>query len=150
MINFKLRTKNLVKKFNTRNPNEIAKELGITIVEKDFSEDLPKGLFKKILGVKFIVINTSRVKDELERKYVLAHELGHALYHSSDCAFFLHDHTLFQRGKFEIEADKFAAELLIDESKLEEYPPVSMTTDELSKIYGVPCKLVEYKFKNNK
>ena len=74
---------------------------------------MPKGLFKKILGKKFIVINLTKIKDNYDRNFALAYELGHSLYHSSSTAFFLHDHTFYKRGKFEIEANMFAAELLI-------------------------------------
>ncbi len=54
----------------------------------------------------------------MSKNIVLAHELGHALlhYHKSTC--YLREYTLFPRGRIENEANKFAAELLIDVKKI--------------------------------
>lgn len=149
MINYKVRVRNLVRKYHTRNPYKLAKSLGIEVCEFFLSEDMPKGLFKKILCKKFIVINLTKIKDEYDRDFALAHELGHALYHSSNTAFFLHDHTFYQRGRFEIEANKFAAELLINEKELDKHILQNMSIDQLSCYFGVPKELVQYKFKRN-
>ena len=147
MVNFKVRTRNLVRKHNTRNPYRIAIDKNIEIYEQYLSCDMPAGFFKKILSQKFIVLNLTKIKDEYDRDYVLAHELGHALFHSNDEAFFLHDHTLYRRGRFEIEADKFAAELLINEKEIDKYSLDEMCTSQLCSYFGVPSHLIEYKFK---
>lgn len=146
MINFKIRVRNLVRKYNTRDPYKIAKELKIEIYEKYMSKDMPKGLFKKILRKKFIVINLTRIKNEQDKEFAVSHELGHAIFHSSDVAFFLHDHTFYQRGRFEIEANKFAAELLIDEKDIDKYSLENICINQIASYFGVPKELVEYKF----
>lgn len=147
MINFKIRVRNLVRKYSTRNPYKIAKELKIQICEKYMSADMPKGLFKKILGKKFIVINLTRITNKQDKEFTIAHELGHAIFHSSDSAFFLHDHTFYQRGRFEIEANKFAAELLIDEKDIDKCYLENICINQIASYFGVPKELVEYKFK---
>lgn len=146
MRNYKLKVNNLIKKYNTRNPYALAKFLGIEIIEDYFSESMPMGFFKKILKQKFIIINLTKVKSESDYNFVLAHELGHAVQHSSNDAFFLHDHTFYQRGKFEIEANKFAAQLLIDENKIDPLILENMTIKQIALCLNVPKELVEYKF----
>ena len=69
---------------------------------------------------------------------------------SSNSAFFLHDHTFYKRGKFEIEANEFAAELLIDEDKIYKIYLMSCSIDQLASVYAVPIELVQYKFLKNK
>lgn len=114
MFKYREKVRSLVKKFKTRDPFAIARELGIIIKYKYLSNTFPKGMFKKILKRRYIILNMSIIIDENELRIVMAHELGHAIMHSSDSAFFLHDHTFYSRGKFEKEANAFAAELLID------------------------------------
>ncbi|WP_434304198.1 ImmA/IrrE family metallo-endopeptidase [Clostridium botulinum] len=146
MINYKVRVRNLIRKHHTRSPYRLCNELGIEIHECFLTENMPKGFFKKILGKKFIVMNLTRVKDEYDKEFILAHELGHALYHSSDNAFFLHDHTFYQRGKFEVEANKFAAELLIDEKEIDKVCLQNMNIEQLGCYFGVPKELISLKF----
>ena len=46
-------------------------------------------------------------------RFVLAHELGHAVLHNDNGSkFFIDEYTCFAPGKFELEANKFAANLL--------------------------------------
>ncbi len=146
MINYKIRVRNLIRKYNTCNPYKLATLLNIEVLVMNLSLDMPKGIFKKVLGTKFIIINSSRVLNEADKDFILAHELGHAIFHSSDRAFFLHDHTFYQRGRFEIEANKFAAELLIDEKEIDEITLNEMTITQISSYFNVPKELVEYKF----
>ena len=95
---------------------------------------------------KFIIINITTINDEFDLKMVLAHELGHAIRHCSMSAFFLHDHKLYNRGKFEREANEFAAELLIDENDLDKFYLENCSIDQLACCYKVPTTLNKYKF----
>src|SRR3712207_1596140 len=106
--------------------------------ECNLSHDMPKGLFKKMLGKKFIVLNLTRIENEYEKQFVLAHELGHAILHSSDTTFFLHDHTFCNRGRFELEANKFAAELLINEKYLDACCLETLSIEQLAAYFCVP------------
>jgi Zn-dependent peptidase ImmA (M78 family) len=141
-MNLHTRVKNLVRKYGTRNPEKLAKELGIEIIKKPFNRTM--GFFKKELRRKFIVVNSSLSEDL--QQIIIAHELGHALLHSADTAIFMHEYTFFSRGKYEVEANKFAAELLIDEKDLDKHYIENMGIDQLACYYGVPRELVEYKF----
>lgn len=148
MVYCKKRAKYYIKKYKTRDPFIIARELGTSVEFKNLSINSPRGIFKKILGKKFIVINMSRIESPSELKMVLAHELGHTILHSSDSAFFLHDHTLYARGKFEREANIFAAELLIDTDILDKHYVESYSIEQLSSFLNVPIELVKIKFNN--
>ena len=113
-MNIKLRVKNLEKKYGTRDPYKLCKRLKINIIYMDLGEI--KGIYKKVVTNKFIVINENL--DKFCQKVVLAHELGHAILHHSKEIQALKDYDLFPRytNQIEIEANTFAAELLIDDT----------------------------------
>lgn len=113
LMNIKLRVKNLEKKYGTRDPYKLCKRLKINIIYMDLGEI--KGIYKKVVTNKFIVINENL--DEFCQKVVLAHELGHAILHHSKEIQALKDYDLFPRfsNQIEVEANTFAAELLIDD-----------------------------------
>lgn len=148
-MDYKKKVRSLVRKYKTRNPYDIAKELGITVRLEQLSPYSPKGIFKRVLRRKFIIINMTRITNEIDLEMVLAHELGHAVRHCSDSAFFLHDHTLYARGKFEKEANEFAAELLIDENELDEFYLQNCSLDQIALCYEVHVELIKYKFNQN-
>lgn len=145
-MNYKRKAKYYIQKYKTRDPFTIAKELGIIIKYKYLSNNSPRGLFKKILKRKFIILNMTRITSNNDLKMVMAHELGHAILHSSDSTFFLHDHTLYARGKFEREANIFAAEILIDINSLDEHSVYNYSIDQLAIYFNVPVELVKVKF----
>ncbi|WP_322006507.1 ImmA/IrrE family metallo-endopeptidase [Clostridium butyricum] len=149
LLKYKKKVENLVKRFKTRDPFTIAKELGIIIKYKNLSSDFPKGMFQKHLRRKFIILNMNRIYDENELRMVMAHEFGHAILHSDDIAFFLHDHTFYSRGRFEREANAFAAELLIDTNLIDEVHMKNYSINQLACFYSVPAKLIKIKFNIN-
>ncbi|MDO6353567.1 ImmA/IrrE family metallo-endopeptidase [Caloramator sp. CAR-1] len=140
--NMHARVKHLVQKYGTRNPEKLAREMGIVVIKRPFNKTM--GFFKKALGKKFIVVNSNL--PYTHQLIVIAHELGHALYHSSNSEIFLHEYTLFPRGKYEVEANRFAAELLINEKELDKYQFENMTVEQIAAYFEVPKELVEYKF----
>ena len=108
-MNIKLRVLNLISKYRTRNPFKLAKSLGIIVKFVDLGE--VRGLFKKILKRKYIFINSNL--SEFDQKLVCAHELGHAILHSSNRIQFLIDNTkILRKSKIEDEANLFASWLL--------------------------------------
>ena len=118
-MNIALRVRNLIKRHETRDPFRIAEELGIIIKYKPYEET--KGYFLKVNTNKFIVINSNL--SELEQLVVCSHELGHALLHANNKYALVYekggamvqDFTLFPVNSiYENQANKFAAELLMD------------------------------------
>lgn len=142
MINIRVRVRHLFQKYGTRNPEQLAKELNVIIVKKPFKKTL--GFFKRELGRKFIVVNSNL--DEANQLLVIAHELGHALLHGTAGDSYLHEYTLFPRGRYENEANKFAAELLIDECNIDKVSLQNLSINQLSCYFRVPERLIMHKF----
>lgn len=142
MLNIHARVKHLIQKCGTRNPHTIADYLGINVLYKYYSNST-KGYFIKILTNKFIIINSNIPNHEKE--IVLAHELGHAILHHNKDIKFIREFTLFPTGRYENEANKFAAELLINEN-IDKCYIENMSIDQLAAYFCVPKELVKYKF----
>ena len=58
MINIKLRVKNLVNKYTTANPFELAKELNIKVLLLDLPNSI-NGFLVRVLQRKYIILNTN-------------------------------------------------------------------------------------------
>ena len=99
----RLRIKNLIKKYNTSDP-------AILCIYDDLG-DL-KGYYKHPRGRKVIVVNS--LLSKFAQIIVLAHELGHAILHSGSTVALMHKHILQYSNIMENEANKFAAELLLN------------------------------------
>lgn len=126
----------LVKKYDTTNPFELASYLGISV----FFEELGSinGYYNKQLRMKQIHINCNL--PEHIQKFTCAHELGHALLHPNSNTPFLKNHTGLLIDRLELEADKFAINLLIPESELLEYQ--NFTAEQLSRLFGYHERLI--------
>lgn len=131
----------LKRKYDTNSPFTIASGLGIKIIYEDLGSI--NGYYNKMLRMKQIHIN--RNLPEHMKKFTCAHELGHALLHPNANTPFLKNNTLLSVDKLEIEANKFATELLIDDSVLEENR--ELTTGQLSRMLGYHEKLIELRLK---
>ena len=109
----------LMKKYETNNPEVLADYLNVTIIRMPL-EDMVAGFYKIIKRRKYIFLNTD-IDDENFMRVVSAHELGHAIMHPKENCAFMKNHTLFLTSRLEIEANTFAAYLLISNQYIEEY-----------------------------
>lgn len=140
-MDIKKNVNKLVRKYKTRNPFEMIKGMNVILV------------FYPLQGVRgfyqyFQRNNIIYISEELsdnEKFFVLAHELGHMVLHKKSNAIFMDTRTQFNTTKYEIEANKFAMELLIDDSVLEENR--ELTTEQLSRMLGYNEKLIELRLK---
>lgn len=132
---------NLIQKYGTNDPFEIAKRQNIAVVFSDLKEVY--GFYNYSRRFKFIHIN-STIELYLQR-YCCAHELGHANLHHDINTPFLKNHTLFSTNKIEVEANKFAVELLMPDSCLYEFENTNMSVHEAAQVYGVPQEFAELK-----
>lgn len=108
-MNIKLRAKNLIERCGTKNLFRICEKLKIDIIFTNIGDI--KGFYNSVLGNKYIIIN--EMLSEAEAKVVLAHELGHAILHSTRCTRFMLDYTnIIRTAKQEKEANEFASYLL--------------------------------------
>lgn len=109
MLNIKLRVKNLVNKYRTGDPFQLAGDLGIEIVRLPLPDDI-RGFLVNVLRRKYIVLN-----DDLcyaAEKVTVCHELGHARLHTG-YEYYLHpDRTVYVSSRLESEANEYAAHLL--------------------------------------
>ncbi len=116
------RVKNLIKKHKTNCPFELAECLNINVWYSEFGDGC-RGFYLKTLRRRYIAIN-SALSEEWQ-KFVCAHELGHDRLHSGYMGYyFIEQHTLFNPGKFERQANLFAMNLLIGNNKPDEDEPI--------------------------
>ena len=107
----------LIRKYSTRDPFTIAGMLGITVRFIDTKKQ--KGYCKILLNNSFIFISEN-MSPQLQRM-TCAHELGHLLLHRDALRkkMFLAEMELFDiTDRRELEANQFAANLLIDDEEL--------------------------------
>lgn len=110
----------LIHKFKTNNPFEIIDSYKNIILCKISLDTDINGLYQYHKGVKFIYINSNL---SIEKQTVVcAHELGHALLHTKINVCFFKENTFFSTSKFEVQANMFAAELLLPDSLIQRYP----------------------------
>lgn len=130
-----------VRKYETRDPHRLAEELGILVYRHDLGDCQGCYLYIKRRKVIFLSQNL----EERDENMVLGHELGHAVLHRKQNCYFLRNKTLFLPG-VEREANIFAAELLIPEEIIREYPEYSV--EQLSRLLGYREEFVRLKLKN--
>ena len=70
-----------------------------------------------------------------------AHELGHMILHKESNALFMDSRTHLNVDSYEIEANKFAMELLVSDEILEENR--EFTIEQLSRMLGYHEKLIK-------
>ncbi len=103
-----------------------------------------KGFYVCENGKRYIVINNEL--DEITRRVVCAHELGHDMLHRELSIGGIRENTMFLKGnKTEREANLFAAEMLLtDEAVLSGIEYVSDPETAAFEL-NVPVELLEYK-----
>ena len=133
----------LLENYGTLNPFELCDCLDIKILKSDLGNEI-KGFFQRTpTGYEVIHINSEACEHEM--KYICAHELGHAILHTSISLSFFIENSMQVKNKYEIQADKFAAELLIDYEIIDEVYS-ELNIEQLSSTFCVPSKLIKYKF----
>lgn len=129
------------RKTGTADPFAIADQLGILYQICDLQFE---GCYMFLKNHRYIFINQSL--SEHEQRLVMAHELGHALLHRKENCYFIRNKTLLLNSKKEIEANKFAMELLLPDSFFDEYR--EFTIEQISRMAGYHQKLIELRLNN--
>jgi Zn-dependent peptidase ImmA (M78 family) len=132
---------NLIKKYDTDNPFELADCLKIKVMHESLGH--VRGFYQSCPKNKVIHLNNEL--DDLQRLLVCSHELGHAILHAKLNIVFIEKNTFYVKNKFEIEANKFASELLIQDGIMNKYPEY-YTLEQIAACINMPKELLELKF----
>lgn len=141
-MNIKRLVDSLVRKYNTRNPFEIISNLNAIVVFYPLHG--VKGFYQYFQRNNIIYIDET-LSDQ-EKLFVCAHELGHMILHRKANAIFMDSRTRLNTTKYEIEADRFAIDLLLSDADIEEH--LDFTTTQFSRLFGYSRKLVELRLKD--
>lgn len=129
----------LVRKYQTRDPFRIARALGYVVIRTPLKGI--RGFCQKLNRRQVIYVDSNL--PEPEARFVCAHEIGHLLMHRGYNRIFMDTNTYFPVNRQEIEASRFAVDLLYDDDDLRfflEYP-VQLAADYM----GVSTALAEYR-----
>jgi len=107
-MRLKRMAESLVRKYKTRNPFEIAEALGYVVVAAPLKGI--RGCYQQMKRCTIIYI--AQDLPYWDAAFVCAHEIGHVLLHRGCNRMFLDTHAYFKVDKYEIEADKFALNLV--------------------------------------
>ena len=136
-VDIKRKANQLVRLFGTRDPFEMIKGMNVILVF--YPLDGVRGFYQYFKRNNIIYIDESLSRHD--QQFVCAHELGHMFLHKRSNALFMDTRTQFNTSRYELEADKFAMNLLVSDSFLEEY--ASFSVEQLSRLLGYDQKLVE-------
>ena len=129
----------LVRKFKTRDPFRIAEDLGIVVIITPLQGI--RGFYQYLQRCSIIYIDSSL--GDQDARFVCAHEIGHALLHRGCNRIFMDTHTYFAVNRYEVEANRFAVNLLFDDTDLKDFLeyPIQIAADCM----GVSLELAEYR-----
>lgn len=134
----------LVNKHGTRNPEILIKALKINLVYMEATQAL-LGMYRIILRNRYIFIpnNVGSLKNT-----VLAHELGHDQLHRKECmggASFHESRIFHDTSRYEMEANIFAAHLLIPDEDILSIIKYASSDRSLANELGVDINLLNLK-----
>lgn len=129
----------LVRKYRTRDPFRIAQDLGYVVIRCPMKGI--RGFYQK-LHRRHVIYIDSDLPDP-EARFVCAHEIGHVLLHRGCNRVFTDTNTYFTVNRQEVEANRFAVDLLYDDDDLRFFLdyPVQLSADFM----GVSIELAEYR-----
>ena len=131
----------LARQYQTHDPFEIARCLKIEI---QFGNPGCAGCYMFLKNHRYVFLNHDL--SDMERRIVMAHELGHALFHRRLNCYFIRNKTLFLTDRIEREANRFAAELLIPDDLIYRYE--GFTCRQIAYSEGLNEELLKLKFEN--
>lgn len=128
-----------VKKYDTRNPFRLAEYLNVEVQTGPLGSRA--GCYMFLKNHKCIFLNEDL--EEHERTLVMAHELAHSIMHRKENCYFIRNKTLLLTSKMEIEANTFAAELLIPDELIYENP--GMPREQIARLSGYNEMIMKFK-----
>lgn len=131
----------LIELHGTNDPFKLAELIGLIVASKDIGS--LNGVYCCTDELKCIIINEN--VDEVTAKVICAHELGHSILHENEKGFLDSSDTwLSPKNKSlpEIEANHFAADLLISDEDLFDLASYEYTIDQMAVKLGVHTELL--------
>lgn len=136
----------LKNRFKTNNPFEIAEMCNIIIRYEPLKK--VKGMYTIQERCSFIILN-NKLDEDMER-VVIFHEIGHNFLHkeyAATAAF--SEHSLCDMtSKFEVEANTFAVNYLVEDKDIEEAAEDGYTSQQIACSMRVPVELIMIKLKD--
>ncbi|PKM74785.1 MAG: hypothetical protein CVU92_04745 [Firmicutes bacterium HGW-Firmicutes-17] len=132
----------LIKKHGTNDPFELCKFLDYNVLFCDLP-NCTNGFYQYVLRNNIIYINNER--SEREQRIICGHELGHGILHKRTNTIYLDSRTFIKTGVYEIEADRFNAEMLIRED-IKEFE--GLCSSQIADCLNLTENLVNLKFRN--
>ncbi len=129
---------NLVQAGGTRDPVRLCQFMGIKLIFTELPVSTQGFYMNTSLG-QAIVVNEALSPEAVPA--CIAHELGHACLHGELNSIFLLEKTELVVGRYEREADLFAATLLIDPQDPEMF--AASTVEEIAQVVHLPVSVVE-------
>lgn len=126
------RVDHLVRFYKTRDPFEMIKGMNVILVT--YPLEGVRGFYQYFQRNNIIYLDEN-LSDQ-ERRFVLAHELGHMMMHKSSNAIFMDTRTQFNTSKYEQEANLFAMELLLPDQMLNDYMQAGYSAEQLARVTG--------------
>ncbi|HEY8362275.1 MAG TPA: ImmA/IrrE family metallo-endopeptidase [Tissierellaceae bacterium] len=133
--------KKLIRKYNTRNPFELAYALNISIKFYDFKK--LKGFYTYYKRNRYIGINRNLSKEE--QMLCCAHEIGHDQLHRH-LTYYMKDYDFFTNIKTEHQANLMAAYILIPDDLLDKYSKHNYTIEQIAAMENLCPDLIKLRF----
>lgn len=141
-MDIRKKVQQLIRRHGTNDPERLARTMGINVIYIDLGGSV-YGTYLKYKRVKTILIDAERTPEHL-RRFVLAHELGHAVCTPDANTSWISAYTLaLNTDRIEREANTFAVELLLPDSFIRENEGCSIY--QLARLRGVPEELAGLK-----
>jgi Zn-dependent peptidase ImmA (M78 family) len=135
----------LMKKHKTNNPFELCDALGFMVLEVPLTG--VRGFYQYYRKNNLVYIDVGLL--EQVKRFVCAHELGHALMHKDTNAIYLDTRTFLKTSIYEKQANQFAINLLFPQDEFfAEYK--ECTISQTSQCLNVSEELLEYRLKEIK
>lgn len=134
----------LVKKYKTFDPFLLCDYLNIIVRYANLGKT--RGIYVYNKRNRFITINEN-LSDQ-EQRIVCAHELGHAMLHDKTNRIYMASIMFTRPEKEELEANTFAAHLLIQDSEVMEFKTSRYSIAQIAACLCVPEEILKLKIKN--
>ncbi|WP_312694068.1 ImmA/IrrE family metallo-endopeptidase [Caproiciproducens sp.] len=130
----------LIKKYKTNNPFELCDALDYIVLQVPLTG--VRGFYQYYKSNNLVYINLD-LPDQV-KKFVCAHEIGHALMHRNTNTIYLDTRTFLKTSVYERQANQFAINLLYPhDADFDEYR--DCTISQTAKCLNVSEELLEYR-----